>query len=156
MMQTTWLGRLGYAEALSCQEALVADKIADPLTPDAVFLLEHEPIYTMGRTPDETSLRDPAALPYPLVRSSRGGQATYHGPGQLIGYPVLDLRRRGPDLHRYLRELEGALLALLAEFGLAASRRSAPTHSGDKSPHSIASFAVPVRGAWKLSPQWSD
>ena len=76
MLHSTWLGRVPYAEALVLQENLVARKIADPAEPDTLLLLEHEPIYTIGRTPDRSSLRDSAALPHPLVVTGRGGQAT--------------------------------------------------------------------------------
>ena len=143
-MIARWLGRLPYADALALQEDLVARKIADPAVPDTLLLLEHEPVYTIGRTPDRSSLRDPAALPHPLVITGRGGQATYHGPGQLIGYPILDLKPRGQDLHRYLRELEEMLIALCAHCGVAARRREGLTGvwvGGKK----IASIGIGVR-----------
>ena len=143
-MTARWLGRLPYAEALALQEDLVARKIADPSEPDTLLLLEHEPVYTIGRTPDRTSLRDPFALPHPLIVTGRGGQATYHGPGQLIGYPILDLKPRGQDLHRYLRELEEMLIALCATFGVATHRREGLTGVwvGEKK---IASIGIGVR-----------
>jgi len=122
MLNSTWLGRVTFSDALALQEEIVARKTADPSAPDELLLLEHEPVYTIGRTPDQTSLRDPANLPHPVVQTNRGGQATYHGPGQLIGYPILDLRTRGQDLHRYLRGLEEVLIALLAEYGVAGER----------------------------------
>ena len=81
------------------------------------LLLEHEPVYTIGRTPDRSSLLSPGALPHPVETIHRGGQATYHGPGQLVGYPILDLGRRGRDLHVYLRFLEEMLIAALALHG---------------------------------------
>ena len=143
-MEAHWLGRVDYLEALARQEALVERKIADLAVPDELLLLEHQPVYTMGRTPDQSSLGDPAALPYPLVRINRGGQATYHGPGQLVGYPVLDLRPRGQDLHKYLRALEEALLTLLSELGLAAQRREALTGVWIED-RKIASIGVGVR-----------
>ena len=127
LLNISWLGRLPYPEALALQEDLVARKLADPAAPDTLLLLEHDPVYTIGRTPDRTSLRDPAALPHPLIVTGRGGQATYHGPGQLIGYPILDLRNRGQDLHRYLRALEEMLIALSARHGVAAHRREGLT-----------------------------
>jgi lipoyl(octanoyl) transferase len=126
-LHTRWLGRVPYEEALAQQEELVREKIADPARADELWLLEHEPVYTIGRTPDQSSLRDPAALPHPLVRINRGGQATYHGPGQLVGYPIVDLRKRGQDLHVYLRGLEEALIEALAELGVAAERREGLT-----------------------------
>ena len=126
------------------QEDLVARKLADPAQPDTLLLLEHEPVYTIGRTPDRTSLRDPAALPHPLIVTGRGGQGTYHGPGQLIGYPILDLKPRGQDLHRYLRDLEEMLIALCAHCGLPARRREGLTGVwvGEKK---IASIGIGVR-----------
>lgn len=143
-MNIRWLGRIAYADALALQEELVAAKMADVSTPDTLLLLEHEPVYTIGRTPDQSSLRDTGRLPYPVVQINRGGQATYHGPGQLVGYPILDLRTRGQDLHRYLRFLEDVLLETLAESGLEACRREGLTGvwSGTKK---IASIGVGVR-----------
>ena len=143
-MITRWLGRLPYPDALALQENLVAEKIAHPETPDTLLLLEHEPVYTIGRTPDRSSLRDVAALPHPLIVTGRGGQATYHGPGQLIGYPILDLKPRGQDLHRYLRALEEMLIAVGARFGVAAQRREGLTGVwvGEKK---IASIGIGVR-----------
>ena len=101
---------MGYAEALAMQEDLVARKRADESLCDELLLLEHEPVYTIGRTPDQSSLRGAAHLPHPLFPINRGGQATYHGPGQLVGYPMINLRRFGQDLHRYLRWIEELLI----------------------------------------------
>ena len=126
-MIVRWLGRVAYQEALALQTAILDRKIAAPDAPDELLLLEHDAVYTMGRTPDLTSLRDETQLPHPVVRINRGGQATYHGPGQLVGYPILDLRRRGQDLHRYLRSIEEALIALCADFEVVAQRRDALT-----------------------------
>ncbi len=144
MLTARWLGRIPYPEALALQEKIVAEKIASPESPDELLLLEHEPVYTIGRTPDRASLRDPALLPHPLVTISRGGQATYHGPGQLVGYPILDLNRRGRDLHLYLRALEDFLITVCAHFGVAAQRREGLTGTwvGEKK---IASIGVGVR-----------
>ena len=87
---------------LSFKRSIVARKREQPQVSDELLLLEHEPVYTIGRTPDQSSLRGAKHLPYPLFEINRGGQATYHGPGQLVGYFLLDLRRYGQDLHRYL------------------------------------------------------
>ncbi len=144
MLSIRWLGRVPYADAFALQEEIVARKTADPTTPDELLLLEHEPVYTIGRTPDQSSLRDTALLPHPVVTINRGGQATYHGPGQLVGYPLLDLRPRGQDLHRYLRGLEEVLIALLSEYGVVGERREGMTGvwvGGRK----IASIGVGVR-----------
>ena len=118
-----WLGRLKFVEALKLQEELVARKREDHSSADALLLLEHEPVYTIGRTPDRWSLLGAAHLPYPLFAINRGGQATYHGPGQLMGYPIVDLGRCGQDLHKYLRWLEQLLIDVLAEFEIAAARQ---------------------------------
>lgn len=144
MLHSRWLGRVPFADALAMQEDLVARKIADPAEPDTLLLLEHEPVYTIGRTPDRSSLRDSAALPHPLIVTGRGGQATYHGPGQLIGYPILHLKPRGQDLHRYLRALEDMLVATCAHFGVAGTRREGLTGVwvGEKK---IASIGIGVR-----------
>jgi lipoyl(octanoyl) transferase len=139
-----WLGRIGYAEALALQEEIVARKITEPALPDELLLLEHEPVYTIGRTPDQSSLRSAASLPHPVVQVSRGGQATYHGPGQLVGYPLIDLRFRGQDLHRYLRALEEVLIISLARWNVQANRRDGLTGVWI-SDRKIASIGVGVR-----------
>ena len=126
-LQTRWLGRMSYADALAMQEEIVARKRADHSLGDELLLLEHEPVYTIGRTPDQSSLRDAAHLPHPLFPINRGGQATYHGPGQLVGYPIIDLRRYEQDLHRYLRWLEDVLIELLAGYNVVAQTRAGLT-----------------------------
>jgi lipoyl(octanoyl) transferase len=126
------------------QEKLVAEKRADQSSGDELLLLEHEPVYTIGRTPDQSSLRGGAHLPHPLFPINRGGQATYHGPGQLIGYPIIDLRACGQDLHRYLRWLEALLVETLAEVGLAATTRPGLTGVWIED-RKIASIGVGVR-----------
>ena len=143
-LHVRWLGRTEFDDALALQEKIVAKKREDPSHADELLLLEHEPVYTIGRTPDQSSLLGGAHLPHPLFAINRGGQATYHGPGQLMGYPIIDLRRYGQDLHRYLRWLEGLLIDLLAEHGIGASRRESLTGVwiGDRK---IASIGVGVR-----------
>jgi len=143
LIRPHWLGRLPYAEGLALQEALVAGKIAGDGA-QHLLLLEHEPVYTMGRTRDESSLREEILLPHPVYRTNRGGQATYHGPGQLVGYPVLDLSLFERDLHAYLRFLEEVLIALLARHGIRGGRIEGKTGVwvGDRK---IASLGVGVR-----------
>jgi len=147
-IENRWLGRIAFEEALALQDALVAERTAttagEENPPELLLLLEHDPVYTIGRTPDQSSLRNAANLPYPVVQINRGGQATYHGPGQLVGYPILDLSQRGQDLHRYLRELEGVLIEALSEYGVAAGRREGLTGVwvGERK---IASIGVGVR-----------
>ena len=143
-LSVRWLGRVSFADALQMQETLVAGKRADRSSADELLLLEHEPVYTIGRTPDQSSLRGQAHLPHPLFPINRGGQATYHGPGQLIGYPIIDLRKYGQDLHRYLRWLEGLLIEALAEIGIAATTRQGLTGVWVED-RKIASIGVGVR-----------
>lgn len=153
-LRVRWLGRMEFQRALALQEEIVLKKREDPSVEDQLLLLEHEPVYTIGRTPDRSSLSAPgrirrgevgaAHLPYPLFVINRGGQATYHGPGQLMGYPIIDLRRCGQDLHKYLRWIEQSLIDLLAKYGIAAARRESLTGVwvGDRK---IASIGVGVR-----------
>ena len=143
-MITRWLGRITYEDALELQNEIVAKKAADLDAPDELLLLEHEPVFTIGRTQDQSSLRDPAALSSPVVVINRGGQATWHGPGQLVGYPILDLRRRGSDLHKYLRELEEVIIAVCARFGVTARRQDKLTGVWVQE-RKIASIGVGVR-----------
>jgi lipoyl(octanoyl) transferase len=153
-LRVRWLGRMEFQRALALQEEIVLKKREDPSVEDQLLLLEHEPVYTIGRTPDRSSLSAPgrirrgevgaAHLPYPLFVINRGGQATYHGPGQLMGYPIIDLRRCGHDLHKYLRWVEQSLIDLLAKYGITAARRESLTGVwvGDRK---IASIGVGVR-----------
>ena len=160
-----WLGRVEFAHALVLQEEIVARKRNDASMEDQLLLLEHEPVYTIGRTPDQSSLSatgphtgrirpqakrirrgelGAAHLPHPLFAINRGGQATYHGPGQLMGYPIIDLRRCGRDLHKYLRWLEQLLIEVLAEYGIAAMQRESLTGVWVED-RKIASIGVGVR-----------
>jgi len=143
-LQVRWLGRIEFADALALQEEIVAKNREDRSLGDELLLLEHEAVYTIGRTPDKSSLLASAHLPHPLFAINRGGQATYHGPGQLMGYPIIDLRRCGQDLHRYLRWLEQLLIELLVDYGITASRRESLTGVwiGQRK---IASIGVGVR-----------
>jgi lipoyl(octanoyl) transferase len=135
---------MDFAHALALQDEIVAKKRNDRLFEDQLLLLEHEPVYTIGRTPDRSSLLGAAHLPHPLFSINRGGQATYHGPGQLMGYPIIDLRRCGQDLHKYLRWLEQLLIYLLARYDIAAQRRESLTGVWIEN-RKIASIGVGVR-----------
>ncbi len=127
-LTTRWLGRVQYSEGIRIQEEILAAKVEDLAEPDQLLLLEHEPVYTIGRGSDRSSLGEhQAALPYPVVETNRGGKATYHGPGQLVGYALLDLRVRGQDLHRHLRSLETGLIECCEALGLKASSREGMT-----------------------------
>jgi len=143
-LQVQWLGRVGFEDALSRQGKLVAAKRAEPSSPDYLLLLEHDAVYTIGRTPDRSSLAAESRLPHPLFPINRGGQATYHGPGQLVGYPIIDLKGCGQDLHRYLRWLEGLLIEVLESDGLSAERRHGLTGVWVQN-RKIASIGVGVR-----------
>jgi lipoyl(octanoyl) transferase len=135
---------MDFADALALQQKIVTQKREDSGFQDELLLLEHEPVYTIGRTPDRSSLLGAAHLPHPLFSINRGGQATYHGPGQLIGYPIVDLRRCGQDLHKYLRWLERLLIELLSEYGIAATQRESLTGVWVED-RKIASIGVGVR-----------
>ncbi|MEY2559316.1 MAG: lipoyl(octanoyl) transferase [Verrucomicrobiota bacterium] len=143
-LSVRWLGQVAFADALVLQEKLVAERRANHSLGDELLLLEHEPVYTIGRTPDQSSLREISHLPHPLFPINRGGQATYHGPGQLMGYPIIDLRGCGQDLHRYLRWLEALLIETLADVGIAAITRPGLTGVWIED-RKIASIGVGVR-----------
>jgi lipoyl(octanoyl) transferase len=134
---------LAYDEGLRLQENHV-QAILDGRAHDCIFLLEHHPVYTIGRQRDQSSLRDPSALPFPVHETNRGGQATYHGPGQLTGYPILDLNPRGRDLHAHLRWLEDALIRACKHFGVDAGRRDGLTGVWVEN-RKLASIGVGVR-----------
>jgi lipoyl(octanoyl) transferase len=114
---------LAYGRAWRVQQQLQGRLLADPAGPEAVLLLQHEPCYTLGRGADLAHLRfDPQDPPLPTYRIDRGGEVTYHGPGQLVLYPVLNLQRHGSDLHVYLRQLEQVVIDVIAGYGLRAGR----------------------------------
>lgn len=141
-MNIEWLGRIHYEAGLQIQNARLESCL--DTGSETVLLLEHEPVYTIGRLPDKSSLRGLSQLPYPVFETNRGGQATYHGPGQLVGYPILDLRVRGRDLHIYLRNLEDLLIDLLDDFEISASRVESKTGVWIDN-RKIASIGVGVR-----------
>jgi lipoyl(octanoyl) transferase len=134
---------VSYEEGLRLQQERI-DAILSGTGPETILLLEHEPVYTIGRLRDQSSLRDPASLPFPVFETNRGGQATYHGPGQLVGYPILDLNPRGRDLHEHLRNLEDALIRACAAFGVTAGRREGMTGVWVEN-RKLASIGVGVR-----------
>lgn len=139
-MKIVDLAAMEYAGAFALQERLAAD-VAAGRAEETLLLLEHPPVYTLGRGGDGRSLPDPSVRP---VEINRGGDVTWHGPGQLVGYPILDLGRRGRDLHRYLRFLEQALMDAAAAFEVAAWRvpgRTGIWTEGGK----LASIGVGVR-----------
>jgi lipoyl(octanoyl) transferase len=141
-MKIEWLSRIDYEMGLRIQDERLVSCLSTAA--ETVLLLEHEPVYTIGRLPDKSSLRAAGLLPYPVFETNRGGQATYHGPGQLVGYPILDLRVRGRDLHVYLRKLECLLIDFMADFGIGASRLEGKTGVWVED-RKIASIGVGVR-----------
>jgi lipoyl(octanoyl) transferase len=120
------LGRLPYREVLELQRDLCRRRAAGALADDLLLLVEHEPVVTLGRATRPGSLPlSPAELErrgVPVVEVERGGDATYHGPGQMVGYPIVDLREHRQDLHWYLRTLEDALSVALDRLGIEAGR----------------------------------
>jgi lipoyl(octanoyl) transferase len=137
------LGLVPYAQALELQRAIAHRRITGELDEDVLLLLEHPPVVTLGRTAKARHLV--ASTDYLRQRGvevfevERGGDVTFHGPGQLVGYPILDLKRHRRDLHWYLRQVEEALIRTLAQFGITAWRHGsytgvwvgAPPASGD-------------------------
>lgn len=143
-MDFKWLGRIEFTEGLALQNELVEQRIAGEIS-DTVLLLEHEPVYTIGRTRDRSSLKLPdAELPHPVVEINRGGQATFHGPGQLVGYLILDLHHYGRDLHTYLRSVEEMLIRFLKTLDLDPGRREGLTGVWLEN-RKIASIGIGVR-----------
>ena len=135
--------KISYPDGLKLQEETVAAILSGEAA-DTIFLLEHEPVYTIGRLRDQSSLRAATSLPHPVFEINRGGQATYHGPGQLVGYPILDLNPRGKDLHLHLRLIEDALIDACADLGVPAGRREGMTGVWVEN-RKLASIGVGVR-----------
>jgi len=140
-------GRTPYADAFALQRSL-AGAVSQRAIPDTVILLEHEPVVTLGRRTDEaTELHLPEGIDVEVVETDRGGKSTYHGPGQLVCYPILDLNRHGRDLKKYVRDLEEAIIRTLAAFSLEGTRYEGLTGvwlppSGGLGPRKIASIGV--------------
>ena len=119
-MRIERLGRVAYADAHARMTALLADRIADR-APDTLILCEHDPVYTLGRRRGAAdNVLDPGGAD--VVEVERGGDATFHGPGQLVGYPIVALPPRRHDLHAALRGLEDVLIATLGRLGVAGGR----------------------------------
>lgn len=142
-------GLVPYAEALSLQRSL-AGAVSQGAIPETVILLEHPPVITVGRRTDETrEVHVPEGADVEIVETDRGGKSTFHGPGQLVCYPILDLNSHGRDVKRYVRDLEEALVQTLGAFGLTGQRLEGLTGvwmpaSGTQGPRKIASIGVHV------------
>jgi lipoyl(octanoyl) transferase len=138
------LGVCAYVTALALQEDILTRKIAGD-THDYLLLLEHEPVYTLGRAADGADLLGADhELGVPSFRVGRGGGATFHGPGQLVAYPLLTLGHGGRDVHRYVRALEEVLILMCRDFGITAARRDGLTGVWVGSTK-IASIGIGVR-----------
>ncbi len=124
-LHVRFMGRVGYDEGLSLQREL-AEQRKQGLIEDTLLLLEHDPVVTLGRNGRRDSIKgsadDFAERGVELVESDRGGDATYHGPGQVVGYAIIDLRPDRKDLRRYVQTLEAVMIDTLAEYGLNAER----------------------------------
>ena len=115
------LGLVAYEEAWELQRTIAA-AVAEGERPDTILLLEHPPTVTTGRRTEESELHIPAGAEVDVVATDRGGKSTFHGPGQLVCYPIFDLKRHGQDVKRYCRDLEEALILTLAKLGVEAQR----------------------------------
>jgi lipoyl(octanoyl) transferase len=119
------LGRVGYARGLEIQESLVAERQAGQVE-DQLLLLEHDPVFTLGRNARRENVLFPAEAlrerGFEVFDIGRGGDVTYHGPGQVVGYPILDLSPDRRDVHRYVRDLEEVMIRTCADYGIEAGR----------------------------------
>src|SRR5215212_10140312 len=138
------LGRIPYREAWELQRSLAA-AISQGAMPETVLLLEHPPVVTLGRRTADDELHVPEGAPVEIVETDRGGKSTYHAPGQLVAYPILDLKRHGKDVKRYVRDLEQALVDTLAAFGIGGTRIDGLTGVWlQPPPRKIASIGVHI------------
>lgn len=138
------VGMRDYEEVWRLQKELVSRRI-DKAIPDTLILVEHLPVFTVGRGAELHSSPSPPTCAVPrCIAVERGGDITFHGPGQLVGYPIIDLRERGRDIHRFLRDLEELLMLTLKDFEIFAQRRAGFTGvwTGSKK---IASLGIAVR-----------
>jgi lipoate-protein ligase B len=145
---TVPLGTLGYEEALELQRNFARDRISGAVPQDLLLLVEHPPVVTLGRSSKQKHLvASPEFLKskgVELFEVERGGDVTFHGPGQLVGYPIIDLKRHKQDLHWYLRKIEEALINALADYGIPGERNTAFTGVWTRG-KKIASIGVHAR-----------
>lgn len=118
MIQPTYLGRADYAATYAAMQAFTAERL--PNEPDKLWLCEHPPVFTQGLAGKTEHLLLPGDIP--VVQSNRGGQVTYHGPGQVVAYPLIDLKRAGYFVKEYVYRIEEALIRTLADFGITGLR----------------------------------
>jgi lipoyl(octanoyl) transferase len=142
LLEVIHAGRVPYGEALQWQRRLAQERIAGREEQDLLLLLEHPPVVTLGRSSHQSHLLRADGID--VFEVERGGDVTYHGPGQLVGYPILDLSRHRQDLHWYLRTLEQALIDALAELGIPAERNPGYTGVWTRQ-RKIASLGVHVK-----------
>jgi lipoyl(octanoyl) transferase len=136
------LGTVDYQAAWDLQRSLAA-AVSQGAVPDTVLFLEHPPTITLGRRTEEGEVHVPDDAEVTVVETDRGGRSTYHGPGQLVCYPILDLKRHGKDVKKFCRDLEEAIIRTLAAFGLAGSRIDGLTGVWlQRPPRKIASIGV--------------
>jgi lipoate-protein ligase B len=142
------LGVMPYGHALELQRTVARARISGAVAEDALLLVEHPPVVTLGRSAKAEHLLLPAAVlatrGIELFEVERGGDVTFHGPGQLVGYPIIDLKRHKRDLHWYLRQVEEALIVALGGFGIAAERNPGLTGVWTQG-RKIASIGVHAR-----------
>ena len=142
------LGTMSYEEALELQRAVARDRITDEIPEDVLLLVEHPPVVTLGRSSKEKNLiSSPQFLQsrgVELFEVERGGDVTFHGPGQLVGYPIIDLKRHKQDLHWYLRQVEDGLIRTLSRYGIPGERSTGYTGVWTKG-RKIASIGVHAR-----------
>jgi lipoyl(octanoyl) transferase len=138
------LGLTPYLEAWELQRSIAAEVQAGE-RPDTVVFLQHPPVVTLGRRADEGELHVPTGAEIEIVQTDRGGKSTFHGPGQLVCYPILDLNRHGRDVRRYCRDLEEAVIRTIASFDLDATRIDGLTGVWlERPPRKIASIGVHI------------
>lgn len=153
VLDVQWLGTVGYADGLKLQETLVQERRAGTIN-DRLLLLEHPHVITLGTSAHSDHVlvdeEQRALLGIDLFETGRGGDVTYHGPGQLVGYPILDLKPDRCDLHRYVRDIEAVLIDALAAYGISAARSAGLTGVwvGDQK---IAAIGVRVSSGWITS-----
>ena len=142
VLEVVEAGAIPYSEALDWQRQLAEDRIAGRLSHDVLLLLEHPPVVTLGRNSHAAHVLQPAGID--VFEVERGGDVTFHGPGLLVGYPILDLHAYKQDLHWYLRTLEQALIEALGVLGIPAERNPGLTGVWTRG-RKIASIGIHVK-----------